>query len=180
MVSVTCLHTCSTTKNIITRLTVYYMTSFVDFLRLSLRIRTKLNQSVWWLMYWFDVRVTEARLLVEVNDFSLLRTVETSRGLTRLFVLRLPGAFLERIESPGHETDRKNLPSAVVKIAWSFSFVSPHTLMTYAYLSRGPCFNFHTYVKIASVSGARLLSRVPRDHSQTFANCSISRAPNFF
>jgi len=124
--------------------------------------------------------VTEVRLLAEVNDFSLLRTVETSPGSTPLFVLRLPHAFLERTESPGHETDSKNLPSAVVKIVWSFSYVSPHTLLTYAYLSSGTCFNFHTYVRIAPVLGTWLLSRVPRDHSQTFANCSISRAPYFF
>jgi len=64
--------------------------------------------------------VTEVRFLAKVNDFSLLRTVETSPGPTQLFVLRLPDAFSKRIESLGHETDRKNLPSAVVKIAWTY------------------------------------------------------------
>jgi len=71
-------------------------------------------------MYWLDVWVTEVRLVAEVTDFSFLRTVETSPGPTQLFVLKLPDSCLERIESPGHETDRKNLPSAVVKIVWSF------------------------------------------------------------
>jgi len=80
--------------------------------------------------------------LAEVNDFSLLRTVKTSPGATQLFVLRLPDAFLERIESSGHETDRKTLPSAVVKIAWSYSFTSPHTLMMCAYLNSGTFLKF--------------------------------------
>jgi hypothetical protein len=91
-------------------------------------------------MYWLDVRVTEDRLLAEVNVFSLLRTVETSPGPTQLFVPSLPDASSDRIGCPGHETGRKYLPSAVVKTAWSYSFTSPHTLMTFAYLSSGTFF----------------------------------------
>jgi hypothetical protein len=92
----------------------------------------------------------------------------------------LPDAFSERIESLGHENGRKNLPSAVVKIAWSYSFASPHTLIKCAYLSRGTFLNFLIYFGIAPVFGTQLLLRVPIYHSQIFVNLSISRAPNFF
>jgi hypothetical protein len=156
---VTCLHTCFTTKNIITIITVWYVTSFVYFRCLSLKLRTELNQSVWLLMYWLDIRMTEVRFLAEVNDFSPLRTFDTSPWPTQLLVLRLPDAFSERIESPGHKSDCKNLLIAVVNIAWSYSFTSLHTLMTCAYFSRGTFFNFRIYVGMVPV-----LSRFPIHH----------------
>ena len=89
--------------------------------------------------------MTEVGFLAEVNDFSFLRTVETSPEPTHLHALRLPDAFSDRTESPGHVTGRENLPSVVVKIAWSCSFTSPHTLMTCAYLSGGTFFLISIY-----------------------------------
>lgn len=74
----------------------------------------------------------EVRFVAEVKDFSLFRTVQTSLGPTVVVVLMLSDAFSARIKSPGHETDRKNQSSAVIKMAWSYSSTSPRTLMTCA------------------------------------------------
>lgn len=81
--------------------------------------------------------MTEVGFLAEVNDVSLLRTFHNSPWPTHLLLLKLQDAFSEIIESPGHETGRKNLFSVVVNTACSSSFTSLHTLTTCVYLIRG-------------------------------------------